>query len=124
MTKLERVVDLSTRLHGARELAARLEAQLDALLDGEKEESTDVGDKHAEMGGGAVVDRRALIAKRAVNAGPGKPSPMRDQVIAAAKLGLAPAEISKKVGIPPRQVSTHIWKARGLGLLPKAEAAK
>lgn len=108
--KLDRVVELVSRLTEARAEVASIEAELAELL--------------GEGGGEAVADRRQLIAERATSSAKGtgrQRSEAYYQVVQLSKAGLDAPAIVEKSGLDKKAVRNHLYNARKSGDLPKAK---
>jgi DNA-binding NarL/FixJ family response regulator len=107
MTRLDRIVELATRLGVARAEVTRLEAELEAML-----------------GGGEAAEGPPPPVKNGHSKGKrGRPhDPIREKVVELAKEGLAPTVIATKLGIDRKAVSNHVFRARKAGTLPKVGA--
>jgi hypothetical protein len=123
MKRIDRVVDLASRLAEARAEVARLEEELEGMLGGGKE--------RAEPGEDKPVGSPAPATNGKSNGnghGHGRtPSPLRAQVVELAEDGLGPKEIASKLELQGRRgliaVRNQLARARRAGQLPKAGAS-
>lgn len=115
MKRIDRVVDLASRLADARDEVTRLEAELEKLLGGGKERA----------------EKEDPVAEPATNGksnGHGRaPTPVHAQVVELARGGLRASEIADKLGLEGRpglvKVHQHMYRARMSGELPKVGAS-
>jgi hypothetical protein len=119
MKRIDRVVDLASRLAEARAEVARLEEELEGMLGGGKE--------RAEPGEDKPVGSPAPATNGKSNGHGRTPSPLRAQVVELAEDGLGPKEIASKLELQGRRgliaVRNQLARARRAGQLPKAGAS-
>lgn len=120
MRRIDRVVDLASRIAVARAEATRLEGELERLVGGGKEpaaEAEPVASPPPTPATNGNGHRRH---------GP-EASALHGQVIDLARAGLKPQEIADRLGLEGRpglvKVHQHMYRARNAGHLPKAGAS-
>jgi DNA-binding NarL/FixJ family response regulator len=126
VSRLDRIVELATRLGVARAEVARIEAELEGML-GKPDKTfaeavAEPASKHPPSA--PLANGHSRVKAKGVGTGryPRAVSPEHAQIIALAKDGLDRAAIAAKAGIDPKTVSGHLFRARRAGALPKAGA--